>query len=73
MLLTPIKGWQLEIIFYKIRLAISAKGKGKSGGARVITYLKIVKTTVYLSSIYEKGEKDTITTKELEQVFKMIP
>ena len=69
----PNQGMAIGNNFYKIRLAISAKGKGKSGGARVITYLKIVKTTVYLSSIYEKGEKDTITTKELEQVFKMIP
>jgi hypothetical protein len=69
----PNQGTALGNNFYKIRLAISAKGKGKSGGARVITYLKIVETTVYLSSIYEKGDKDSISTKELEQIFKMIP
>ena len=69
----PTQGSALGNNFYKIRLAISAKGKGKSGGARVITYLKVTATTVYLSSIYEKGEKETISTKELEEVFKMIP
>ena len=69
----PSQGTALGNNFFKIRLAISAKGKGKSGGARVITYLRIVETTVYLSSIYEKGDKDSISTKELERIFKMIP
>ena len=69
----PAQGVALGNSFYKIRLAITAKGKGKSGGARVITYLKVTATTVYLSSIYEKGEKETISTKELEGIFKMIP
>ena len=69
----PAQGVALGNNFYKIRLAITAKGKGKSGGARVITYLKVTATTVYLSSIYEKGEKETISTKELEGIFKMIP
>jgi hypothetical protein len=71
--INPNQGTALGSNFFKIRLAIAAKGKGKSGGARVITYVKIIETTVYLSSIYEKGEKDSITTKELEQIFKMIP
>ena len=69
----PTQGIALGNNFYKIRLAISAKGKGKSGGARVITYLKVTATTVYLSSIYEKGDKETISTKELEGIFKIIP
>lgn len=52
---------------------IQSKGKGKSGGARVITYLKVIATTVYLTSIYDKSEKSTITTKDLEHIFKIIP
>jgi hypothetical protein len=40
--------------FYKIRLAVSSKGKGKSGGARVITYVKLIRESVYLSTIYDK-------------------
>ena len=35
---------------YKIRLGIASKGKGKSGGARIITNVHVVKTTVYLLS-----------------------
>ena len=33
----PMQGTPLGKNCYKIRLAISSKGKGKSGGARVIT------------------------------------
>ena len=69
----PEQGTHLGNSFYKIRLAITSKGKGKSGGARVITYVKVVATIVYLSSIYDKGEKDTITDKELQDIFKEIP
>jgi len=69
----PEQGKTLGNNFYKVRLAIASKGKGKSGGARVITYIKIVETTVYMTSIYDKSEKATITDKELEQIFGMIP
>ena len=69
----PEQGKALGNNFFKIRLAIASKGKGKSGGARVITYLKIVETTVYMASIYDKSEKATITAKELEQIFGLIP
>ena len=50
---------------FKIRIAVSSKNKGKSGGARIITYLKIANEIVYLLSIYDKAEIDTITDKEL--------
>ncbi|PRY50807.1 hypothetical protein B0I27_10811 [Arcticibacter pallidicorallinus] len=36
----PEKGIALDNGFYKIRLAIASKGKGKTGRARVITYVK---------------------------------
>ncbi|MEZ4776026.1 MAG: hypothetical protein R3D00_22810 [Bacteroidia bacterium] len=42
----PKQGTELGNNFYKIRLAIASKGKGKSGGSRVITYVKISATTV---------------------------
>jgi len=51
---------------FKIRLAIASKGKGKSGGARIITYVKRVKSIIYLMDIYDKSEQSTITDKELE-------
>lgn len=69
----PEQGTALGNNFYKVRVAIASKGKGKSGGARVITYLKVTDTTIYLTSIYDKSEKSTVTDKELEQIFKFIP
>jgi hypothetical protein len=69
----PIQGKTIGNNFYKVRLQIASKGKGKSGGARVITFIKIIQTTVYLTSIYDKSEKSTISEKELEQVFRLIP
>lgn len=70
---SPLQGKALGNNFFKIRLAIASKGKGKSGGARVVTFVKIIQTTIYLASIYDKSEKTTITDKELEQIFKLIP
>jgi hypothetical protein len=70
---SPQQGIALGNNFYKIRLSITSKGKGKSGGARVITYVKIISTTVFLTSIYDKNEQSTISQKDLEKIFKLIP
>ncbi|OFX47872.1 MAG: hypothetical protein A2046_02845 [Bacteroidetes bacterium GWA2_30_7] len=51
---------------YKIRVAIGSKSKGKSGGARLITYVKIIKKTVFLMDIYDKSEQSNISDKELK-------
>jgi len=51
---------------YKIRISIASKGGGKSGGARVITHLKVSKETVYLLSIYDKAEQANISDKEIK-------
>ena len=50
---------------FKIRVAISSKGKGKSAGARIITYVKIVQSSIYLMDIYDKSDQATISDKEL--------
>lgn len=50
---------------YKIRLAISSKNKGKSGGARVISYVYQT-AAVYLLSIYDKADTENITDNELK-------
>lgn len=52
--------------FYKIRLSITSKGKGKSAGARIITFVKIGNGVVYLASIYDKSERSSITDNELK-------
>ena len=64
----PEKGTPLGNNLYKIRLAIASKGKGKSGGARVITYLKTEQGSVYLLSIYDKGKKNTLSDKEIKNI-----
>lgn len=53
---------------YKIRLAVASKNKGKSGGSRVITYLYIETETVYLLTIYDKGEKEDLKPNELKDM-----
>ena len=68
----PNKGTALGNDRYKIRLAIASKGKGKSGGARVITYLAIADTEVYLLSIYDKSEQPGIGDKELLRLVEMV-
>ena len=53
---------------YKIRLAIGSKGKGKSGGARIITCFYIETKTVYLLTIYDKSEKVDLKQNELREM-----
>ena len=55
---------------YKIRLAIYSKGKGKSGGARVIINVVLTEGDIYLLTIYDKSEKQNLTQKELEDLLK---
>lgn len=62
----PTNGIPLGNDIYKIRLAVASKNKGKSGGARVLSFVKVTQTTVLLFSIYNKGEKDSISDKEIE-------
>lgn len=66
----PTTGISLGNDIYKIRLAIASKNKGKSGGARVMSFVKITDTTVLLFSIYNKGDKDSISGKEIEELIK---
>ena len=58
---------------FKIRIAIASKGKGKSGGGRIITNIIVTDRTVYLLSIYDKSEKENLTDKELEALLESIP
>ncbi len=51
---------------FKIRIAINSKGKGKSGGARIIHYVQFDEFTILLLSIYDKGEKDNISEKDIK-------
>lgn len=57
---------------YKIRLAIASKNKGKSGGARIITYVYLQSDTVYLLSIYDKANTENITDDELKYLIREV-
>jgi hypothetical protein len=59
--------------FYKIRMAISGKNTGKSGGARVITYHAEDKENtnelvIHLIAIYDKSETPNISVHELREL-----
>ena len=69
----PVQGTAIGKSCYKIRAAIKSKGKGKRGGARVITNFIVTDDTVYLPSIYDKASKDNITDKELEELLMFVP
>lgn len=68
----PFQGTALGNNCFKIRLAVSSKGKGKSSGARVITHLIIMEKLVYLLNIYDKSEKADLLPGELKLLLKEI-
>lgn len=57
---------------YKIRLAIKSKGKGKSGGARVITHLYLAENKVFLLTIYDKSNLESISDREIKALLDII-
>ncbi len=69
----PKQGSPLGHNCFKIRVSFASKGKGKSGGGRVITNLVIRNKTVYLLSIYDKSDKDNLSDKELAELLRNIP
>jgi mRNA-degrading endonuclease RelE of RelBE toxin-antitoxin system len=66
----PLQGVSLGKNCYKVRWKISSKQTGKSGGARVITYVKIENKRITLLDVYDKADKDSITEKELAALIK---
>jgi mRNA-degrading endonuclease RelE of RelBE toxin-antitoxin system len=80
LLRNPKSGTSIGHNAYKIRLKISSKGKGKSGGARVVSLVETElvgelqfteeEITVNLLTIYDKADTATITDKELKELIK---
>jgi mRNA-degrading endonuclease RelE of RelBE toxin-antitoxin system len=66
----PTAGTHLGHDVYKLRLAVSSKRKGKSGGARVITCVKVVNEIVYLVSIYDKNQLENLTKEQILELLK---
>jgi hypothetical protein len=70
----PQYGISLGKNCFKIRLSIASKGKGKSGGARVITHLvvNLQGDTLYFLTIYDKGEEESIPESRINLLIKLI-
>jgi len=69
----PYQGADLGGGVRKVRMAISDKVRGKSGGARVITYTVAVDEStgrITLLTLYDKNEQDTISKKEIDELLK---
>jgi mRNA-degrading endonuclease RelE of RelBE toxin-antitoxin system len=64
----PETGTPLGNDIYKIRVAIKSKGKGKSGGGRVITYILKDNKEVYLLTIYDKSDFENVDDKTLRNI-----
>jgi mRNA-degrading endonuclease RelE of RelBE toxin-antitoxin system len=74
----PRHGTLIQPDVYKVRLAIKSKGKGKSGGAKVITYVEtevkqtVGLTSVHLLTIYDKSEVSAASEAYLRQIIDTI-
>jgi hypothetical protein len=69
LLANPEMGDDLGNNIRKVRMAIASKNRGKSGGARVITcnvLVDVENTKVYLLTIYDKGEQESISKNKIE-------
>ena len=66
---TPQLGTSLGGGLRKIRIPITSKGRGKSGGARVITFTVIISVNeaeINLIAIYDKADRCSISKEEIE-------
>ncbi len=69
----PLQGDELTPGIRKIRMAIKSKGKGKSGGARVITYNILAKEQdgdIVLILIFDKEDASSVKVDILKQILK---
>ena len=64
-LANPTAGTDLGGGLRKIRMRIASKGKGKSGGARVIE-----ETEINLLYIYDKAERESVSAHEIEALLR---
>ncbi|MDE7441767.1 MAG: addiction module toxin RelE [Muribaculaceae bacterium] len=72
---SPLQGDEIAPGIRKIRMAITSKGKGKSGGARVITFNILTAATegkVFLLEIYDKSEFVTVDVASLFLMIKQL-
>ena len=69
----PYQGTELSPGIRKIRFTIDSKGRGKSGGARVITFTYLVDEqngVVILLLLYDKADASSIKMNVVRQIIK---
>ncbi len=57
---------------YKARIANSDKNRGKSAGYRLVSYIKVVESEIWLVHIYDKSELENITENKLDEIIKKL-
>ena len=70
LLQNPMQGVELDGGVRKERMAITSKGRGKSGGARVIIRIRIIMDELQLLYIYDKSDFENINDAFLREVIK---
>ena len=70
LLQNPMQGVELDGGARKVRMAITSKGRGKSGGARVIIRVRIVADELQLLYIYDKADYENVSDDFLRDVMK---
>ena len=57
----------------KVRMAIRSKGKGKSGGARVITLIAAAEDDgeIGLHYLYDKSERENLSETEIQEILRL--
>lgn len=66
----PTLGDLIGTNLYKVRMKISAKNKGKRGGARVITYVLTEDETIHLVTIYDKSDLENVSQNYIDDILK---
>ena len=72
LLKNPFQGADLGHGVYKVRMSIASKGKGKSGGARVLTLVMLVSedAEVTLLTIYDKSEISNVSDSYIQTLIR---
>lgn len=68
----PTEGNEVFKNCYKIRFQIKSKNKGKSGGGRLITFVLISEHKVYLLSVFDKSEMESVTDQKIKEILKTL-
>lgn len=84
----PEQGILIALEVYKIKMGVKSKGRGKSGGVRIITFVEtlilaeveeivadsedVIEKVVNLIAIYDKADTESIDQHELEMLLSEI-